>query len=480
MEVKNVPLENLFEYARNPRKNDDVVDKMVSCIKEFGFRIPIIAKSDGTVVDGHLRLKAARKMGLEEVPVINADDLTEVQIKAFRLVANRSANWAEWDEELLKLEFKELDDLDFDLQLTGFDLDEIENYLNENEEPKEPECSEIIEDEIPSETDGEPITRPGDLWLLGEHRLLCGDATIATDVDTLVDGTKVDLVFTDPPYGMGKEDEGVLNDNQNEEELLQFSLRWVPLSFAILKENGSWYCWGIDEPLMDIYSNILKPMKKENKITFRNLITWDKGSGQGQLEKNRRKYASADEKCLFVMVGICGFNTNSENYYEGWEPIREYLLKSRLDMGWDVPAMKRIVGHSDLSRDHWTSKSQFELLTEKNYNKLKEAAENERRERGVSNEAFKKDYKELKAEYEGLTVEFEERPQAFYGGKSYFDNLHDNMNSVWHFVGRRMRRGRKQVGMLHRNRLRYAFELLKQVLGKMKLWQIYSAGAVQH
>lgn len=196
---------------------------------------------------------------------------------------------------------------------------------------------------------------------------------------------------------------------------------------------------------MDIYSNILKPMKKENKITFRNLITWDKGSGQGQLEKNRRKYASADEKCLFVMVGICGFNTNSENYYEGWEPIREYLLKSRLDMGWDVPAMKRIVGHSDLSRDHWTSKSQFELLTEKNYNKLKEAAENERRERGVSNEAFKKDYKELKAEYEGLTVGFEERPQAFYGGKSYFDNLHDNMNSVWHF-GRTLQEERAETG----------------------------------
>ena len=130
MQIQNIPTENLVEYARNPRKNDAVVDKMVACIKEFGFRIPIVAKSDGTVVDGHLRLKAARKMGLKEVPVVNADDLTEAQIKAFRLVANQSANWAEWDEELLKLEFKDLEDLNYDLELTGFDLEDIQRQLD--------------------------------------------------------------------------------------------------------------------------------------------------------------------------------------------------------------------------------------------------------------------------------------------------------------------------------------------------------------
>lgn len=130
MKIQNVPTKDLIEYARNPRKNDAVVDKMVSCIKEFGFRIPIVAKSDGSVVDGHLRLKAARKLGLEEVPVVNADDLTDAQIKAFRLVANQSANWAEWDEELLQLEFEELRDLNFDLELTGFNLDEINLNLS--------------------------------------------------------------------------------------------------------------------------------------------------------------------------------------------------------------------------------------------------------------------------------------------------------------------------------------------------------------
>ena len=198
MQIQNISTDKLIEYARNPRKNDAVVDKMIACIKEFGFRIPIVAKSDGTVVDGHLRLKAARKMGLKEVPAVNADDLSEAQIKAFRLVANQSANWAEWDEELLKLEFKELDDLDFDLELTGFDLDEIEKYLQDDEDIQE---DDFNEEEI-LEGNTKVITKPGDLWILGNHRLLCGDSTKIEDIEKLVNGEKLDLVFTDPPYGI--------------------------------------------------------------------------------------------------------------------------------------------------------------------------------------------------------------------------------------------------------------------------------------
>ena len=119
------PIDRCIGYARNPRKNDHAVDKMASAIREFGFRVPIVAKSDGTVVDGHLRLKAAAKLGLLEVPVILADDLTETQIKAFRLSVNKVSEFAEWDIELLKLEFADLDAAGFDLTLTGFDLGEL-------------------------------------------------------------------------------------------------------------------------------------------------------------------------------------------------------------------------------------------------------------------------------------------------------------------------------------------------------------------
>lgn len=133
--VKNVHTDSLIDYARNPRKNDAVVDKMCSAIREFGFRIPIVAKSDGSVVDGHLRLKAAQKLGLAEVPVALADDLTDAQIKAFRLLANKSANWAEWDDELLALELGELAACDFDLSLTGFDGGELSALMFPEDQP---------------------------------------------------------------------------------------------------------------------------------------------------------------------------------------------------------------------------------------------------------------------------------------------------------------------------------------------------------
>jgi len=119
------PIERCIDYARNPRKNDHAVDKVAAAIREFGFRVPICAKSDGTVVDGHLRLKAAKKLGLTEVPVVLADDMSEAQIKAFRLSVNKLAELADWDNELLALEFGELEEMGFDLSLTGFETDEI-------------------------------------------------------------------------------------------------------------------------------------------------------------------------------------------------------------------------------------------------------------------------------------------------------------------------------------------------------------------
>ena len=128
--LENWPIVRLIDYARNPRKNDHAVEQMAGAIREFGFRIPIIAKSTGDVVDGHLRLKAARQLGLETVPVLLADDLTPAQIKAFRLLANRSATWADWDDELLGLELTELQEAGFDLELTGFSEDEWNDLID--------------------------------------------------------------------------------------------------------------------------------------------------------------------------------------------------------------------------------------------------------------------------------------------------------------------------------------------------------------
>lgn len=124
------PVDRLVPYERNPRKNDAAVDRMCASIREFGFKTPVLARSDGEVVDGHLRLKAARKLGITEVPVILCDEWTPAQVKAFRLMVNRSVTWAGWDEELLALELDELHTADFDLNLTGFDIQEIDSLLS--------------------------------------------------------------------------------------------------------------------------------------------------------------------------------------------------------------------------------------------------------------------------------------------------------------------------------------------------------------
>jgi DNA modification methylase len=187
------PIDKLVFYARNPRKNDAAVDRMCSSIREFGFKIPVLARSDGEVVDGHLRLKAARMLGIAEVPVILCDEWTPAQVKAFRLLVNRSVTWAAWDEELLALELQELKESDFDLDLTGFDPGEIDSLLA-LEDDERANATPPLPDS--------PVSRPGDLWLLGPHRMLCGDATSAEAVVRLLAERKPRLMVTDPPYGI--------------------------------------------------------------------------------------------------------------------------------------------------------------------------------------------------------------------------------------------------------------------------------------
>jgi DNA modification methylase len=194
------PIDRLVFYARNPRKNDAAVDRMCSSIREFGFKVPVLARSDGEVVDGHLRLKAARKLGSwpggdsSAIPVILCDEWTPAQVKAFRLLVNRSVTWADWDEDLLRLELLEIQESDFDLSLTGFNPHEIDALLVDPEEDARANAVPPVP--------AVPVSRAGDLWICGEHRVLCGDSTSAADVARLLGDQKPLLLVTDPPYGI--------------------------------------------------------------------------------------------------------------------------------------------------------------------------------------------------------------------------------------------------------------------------------------
>jgi DNA modification methylase len=196
------PIDRLIFYARNPRKHDAVIQKMCSSIREFGFKCPVLARSDGEVVDGHLRLKAARKLGITEVPVILCDEWTPAQVKAFRLVVNRSVAWADWDDALLTRELQELAASDFDLSLTGFDSKELDDLLIPDVDDQANSAPPLPEN---------PVSRPGDLWLCGNprnpHRVLCGDATNPETVARLLGDRQPGLLVTDPPYGIALDSE---------------------------------------------------------------------------------------------------------------------------------------------------------------------------------------------------------------------------------------------------------------------------------
>src|SRR5262249_39046994 len=181
--IEYVDIDRLVPYSRNARRNDPVIDRMVASIREFGFAIPILAKRDGVIIDGHLRHKAARKSGMSSVPVIWCDGWTEAQVKAFRLMANRSVAWAEWDLELLKLEIGDLSGLGYDLNLTGFDAKEITALQIRVG------TGWTDEDAVPEKA-SEPVSKLGDTWRMGPHKLACADATSAADVARLLNAVE--------------------------------------------------------------------------------------------------------------------------------------------------------------------------------------------------------------------------------------------------------------------------------------------------
>lgn len=290
MKILQTPIEKLIPYIRNPRKNDQAISKVAGSIAEFGFRQPIIVDSDMTIIAGHTRLMAAQQLELKEVPVIIANDLTEAQVKAYRIADNRTAQESSWDFDLLELEMEDLISLNFDLLGTAFDQVEIDDMLRiGNEGLTDP-------DEVPDIPD-EPTTELGDIYILGNHRLQCGDSTNTGEVERLMDGHKADMVFTDPPYGIEyqsnmraekfdvlKNDDSILDVSQI---IKTFSKGWIFV----------WTSWKVQNKWID----------KLNLFDYpTNIVVWHKmGGSMGDLKKT---FASDYELALVWNRGteLCG------------------------------------------------------------------------------------------------------------------------------------------------------------------------------
>ena len=187
MKIYDLPIEDLIPYEKNPRNNKKAIDYVATSIEEFGFKVPIVVDTNKILVAGHTRLEAAKKLGLKSVPVLIADDLNDEQIKAFRLADNKTAEMAEWDFDLLEEELADI--CSIDMSEFGFDISEF----NDNE---------VVEDDFQAEIPKEPKSKLGDIYQLGRHRLMCGDATNEIDISNLLNTNEIELVLTDPPYGV--------------------------------------------------------------------------------------------------------------------------------------------------------------------------------------------------------------------------------------------------------------------------------------
>lgn len=248
MNIVNLKLSELKPYEKNPRKNDEAVKYVAESIKKFGFKVPIVVDKDNVIVAGHTRYKAAKKLGLTEVPVIIADDLNDAQIKAFRLADNKTGEFAEWDEDLLWEELQELQNMNMSMDVFGFEEFDIEDDDIEAEE-------DYYEPELPEE----PKAKLGDIYQLGNHRLMCGSSTDENDVEALTEGEEMDLCVTDPPYNVnigGKmemmdeytntnniKDGHILNDDMDATSFYQFLYEFYTQMLRSLKPGGAFYIW---------------------------------------------------------------------------------------------------------------------------------------------------------------------------------------------------------------------------------------------
>jgi DNA modification methylase len=326
MQVELRPIGSIKPYENNPRVNDPGVEAVAASIQAFGFRQPIVVDEEGVIIVGHTRYKAALKLGLEMVPVHVAVGLTPAQAKAYRIADNQTATRSQWDDDKLPQELARLQEMDFDLNLTGFSADELMRLLDSGAN-----AGHADPDAVPEPPD-EPITQPGDLWLLGKHRLLCGDSSNPEDVDRLLDGAAIYLVNTDPPYNVKVEprsnnaiaaglssfqgtthhqllevarhpeksqpttkklrakDRPLANDFVSDEEFDRLLHAWFGNLARVLQPGRAFYIWGG-------YANVANypPVLKATGLYFSQAIIWDKQHPV----LTRKDYMGAHEWCFY-------------------------------------------------------------------------------------------------------------------------------------------------------------------------------------
>lgn len=369
MEVKLVKIAEIKPYDRNPRNNDGAVDAVAASIKEFGWQQPIVVDRDGVIIAGHTRYKAAQKLKCKEVPVVVAENLTDEQVKAYRLADNKTGELAEWDTALLDEELTEL--ADFDMSQFGFDT-----ILQE-------EAREAEEDDYEVELPEEPKAKPGDIYQLGRHRLMCGDCTIGENIDKLLDGKTARITITSPPYGVGKDYEekgietwkktisGVINAIKGKTILIVWNI-------ADLFSTGTQY----SEPT-GAYS--VEMMEQAGYKMLYNRI-WKKPGG---VFSNNPYYTVTTKPVQDYEYLYCFAEKDAEKRLD---EIKAYLFTEAKKAKLNDKIIKELGGPGAMC-GHWFTNHQWAFIDSKNYKKIFNYCKKNKIP------AFEKEYDELENEY---------------------------------------------------------------------------------
>lgn len=284
MEFVDKKLSEITPYKNNPRNNDEAVGPVAESIKEFGFKVPIVIDKNGEIVNGHTRYKVAKKLGLETVPVIVADDLSDEQIKAFRLADNKVGEIAVWDLDLLNEELNDI--LDLDMSAFGFDvLDNLDDLIEDEKDL----------DDFTENVPDEPKSKLGDIYQLGSHKLMCGDSTSAADVKKLMNGELADLLLTDPPYnvsyeGKTKDSLTIKNDSMDNDSFRQFLVNAFSSANEVMKPGAVFYIWHADSEGYNFRGACF-----DIGWTVRQCLIWNKNS----MVLGRQDYHWKHEPCLY-------------------------------------------------------------------------------------------------------------------------------------------------------------------------------------
>jgi DNA modification methylase len=421
--VERWPISKLRAYDRNARTHSaEQVAQIVASIKEFGFTNPILVAGDGEIIAGHGRLMAAEQLELREVPVVVLDHLTPEQRRAYVIADNQLALNAGWDDELLRAELTALDDVGFDLSLVGFSDEELAGLLDVEQLDAEEQGDA---DAVP-EPPAEPVTKPGDVWLLGKHRVMCGDSTVLTDVERLLCGESVALVMADPPY-FAKVDADWDNDFDGYEGFLDF-LRSVFSTWApSLMDRGTagWWCapdfaWHIEGLL------------REHFAIF-NHIVWHKGQSLGTTVcvKDMRRWRPRSERLLLCEKQhspdalLASFNAKTAHIAarSAYENIIDRLIGWQKEAKLSLKEIDQCLGKNGMA-GHYFGRSQWALPTEDAWGKLRPLFAS----RGVDIGEFdaqRSEFDAQRSEFDAQRSEFDAQRREFDAQKGL------NLTDVW-------------------------------------------------